>query len=733
MIQNVGIQFEAKGVEGILESFDKIDKRITETANKFMALASQLSTLGKVAPGFKELDMAMGSLSGKTQTTAKAMGSLSANTHSAIQGAEKLKNVSNQLIGGGKGGGFGGLGAALPYMIQWRALSGAIEAGKYLATDILAGGSREKMAGALGELSAVGFDKQQKGMAERSARDYTSKFYDTSAVDVVKAMSQTASAYSVEKLGVSMISRMNEAAMNAAKLSKMPEEAMAEVLSKFTNSYLSSMDKATYKALQSGERANVRGYGNVNIAEMYEKTSAMLAKTIEVSNIWGKQVGEFMQYAAPVMAQRGWDPGTMMAYAGVMSDLGFKGQKSGRAMKDTLMGSADDFARLMLYSERGFYEKKGQIRKPPDSDVRGKSAEVNRMMSDPDKFLGFLERMTPLMRQAFRDTQTKGLDLTKDFGFSKDFMPQLLAILNEGALERLREFMTVIRDATYEDVLRKRTEQLDDTGLTLTRLKNAWDGLVQGIAASSTGVTRALGGLADAFDYVAKKIGIKNEQEDMNKMLSKQLATRQTYKEMMTKRGRLDEIGGEEKYDAATKAILEKSGQRLLDTQLKESLSKVKSLPKNFTPEEKSMQDAEIAVITDKHMNSVKALKEHYSGILGPAPMIPKDVTDLVKNGLSLPINAAANVLPTDAIKDYAIGKFKDFSGMLPKNDDMSGLDVDERRRLLAGKMNNEGTGDSEPKPINAHIYLDGKSIWNAIINAFTGDGTRQFGMGGMR
>ena len=94
-------------------------------------------------------------------------------------------------------------------------------------------------------------------------------------------------------------------------------------------------------------------------------------------------------------------------------------------------------------------------------------SEVNRMMSDPDKFLGFLERMTPMMRQAFRDTQTKGLDLTKDLGFSKDFMPQLLAILNEGALERLREFMTVIRDATYEDVLRKRTEQLDDNGFNL--------------------------------------------------------------------------------------------------------------------------------------------------------------------------------------------------------------------------------------------------------------------------
>ena len=376
MIQEIGIQFGAKGVESILEDFNKIDKRITETANKFMALASQLSTLGKVAPGFKELDMAMESLSGKTQTTAKAMGSLSANIHSAAQGAEKLKGINNVLTGGSSGGGLfggGGIGQALPYMIQWRALSAAIQGGKYAFTDILAGGSREKMAGALGELSAVGFNKQQKGMAERSARDYTSKFYDTSAVDVVKAMSQTASAYSVEKLGVSMISRMNEAAMNAAKLSKMPEEAMAEVLSKFTNSYLSSMDKATYKALQSGERANVRGYGNVNIAEMYEKTSAMLAKTIEVSNIWGKQVGEFMQYAGPVMAQRGWDPATMMAYAGVMSDLGFKGQKSGRAMKDTLTGSAEDFARLMLYSERGFYSKNGQIRKPPDSDVRGKS------------------------------------------------------------------------------------------------------------------------------------------------------------------------------------------------------------------------------------------------------------------------------------------------------------------------------------------------------------------------
>ena len=47
------------------------------------------------------------------------------------------------------------------------------------------------------------------------------------------------------------------------------------------------------------------------------------------------------------------------------------------------------------------------------------------------------------------------------------------------------------------------------TALTLTRLKNAWDGLIQSISASSNGVTRALGGLADAFDYVAKKIGIK--------------------------------------------------------------------------------------------------------------------------------------------------------------------------------------------------------------------------------
>ena len=726
MIQEIGIQFGAKGVETILESFDKIDRRITETANKFMALASQLNTLSGFTAGVREMSTAMGSLNGVTQASAKAMGSLSANTHSAIQGAEKLKNITNQIGSGGSksGGGFGGLGAALPYMLQWRAISAAIQGTQYAIKDVGMGGSREKIAGALGELSAVSFNSIQKGQAERSARGYSAEFSDVKSEDVIKAMSQTASAYSVEKLGVSVIARMNEAAMNAARLSKMPDEAMAELMSKYTNSFLMAQDKATYKALQSGERANVKGFGNVNIAEMYEKTSAMLTKTVEVSNIWGKDIANFMQYAGPVMAQKGWDPATGLAWAGVMSDTGFKGQKAGRAEKDSLVNSADDFARLMLWDKYGAYEKNGKRTAPPDQDVRQVEAYVNRQMGDPKKWVAFLESMIPVLKRANEASKVDGTNMIRDFKFSKEFIPQMFAKISEGAIERFKEFNEAISNASYAEVLAKRMSQLDDTGTTLAKFNNAWDRLIQGISKSENALSNALGAISSMLNNMASKVEAKNEIDEITKDLKRQEIMQRS---LITKKREDGLITSEQEKEALNemKFSLTRRGNQLLNDYLKTASDKIPTLPENATDLQKA-----------KHQNQIEAATER-------AAQVRESVQGSLDSFFMTPFQRKAQDFATQH-KAWGTGLAPYFEPLInlgkKADDEMVNdqpplvLSQDARRKALVNKIDGDGAigGGAQAPNVSItpdiSIYLDGRAIWNALVGTFSNNGA-QWGM----
>ena len=616
MIQDIGIRFGAKDVDTVINAFNQIDERMALTMAKMDAFASNFKSMGIAATGaLNTIGKGWGDLRGKTQSVAENVRKVSNAMLDASKHGEKLKGVVNAFGNANKKGGmFGDLGKALPYMIQWRAISGAIDAGKYLFNDILGARSRKDMAGALGELSAVSFSGTQKGQAEINAREYSSKFADTQSTDVIKAMSQTASAFSVKELGISMITRMNEAAIHAAKLSKMPEEAMAELLSKFTNSYLATMDKATYNALQGGGRADVRGYGQVNLGEMYQKNAAMIAKTVEVSNIWGKQIGDFMQYAAPVAAQRGWDTSTMLAWSGVMADMGFKGAKAGRAEKSMLLDQADSFAALM-----GWYEGthktglKGKAKKTQKEREKLGTARVNEAMSDPKKWAEFLRGAVPAIQAAMSAMKTEGLDIPKEFGFSKEFLPQFLSKMNEGALERFDRFLELIRNADWEGLERMRKDQVADTGYAHEKLGIAWDRLVQSIAKGENAITRSLAGLANVFNWAAKQFEKGNTADDIKKELTK---THSRWEEERKSSVDKDREYSPGQYTAQRGPVaLAQEADKLLKQLYDEKVKTLPALPKDATPSEVEIRKRKVQEMWDD-VNKVKEeVVQHIEGL----------------------------------------------------------------------------------------------------------------------
>ena len=730
MMQSIGIEFSAKGTEKIIEAFDKIEKKAVETSNVLAKFGKQVGDLGGTARMIQDLSAAFGNMRGNAEAASKHIGGMTANLHGLTKELDKMSKINNVMAGGskksGSSSGFFGLGTALPYMLQWQALGAAIRGVKYAITDVGMAGSRKDMAGALGELSAVSFNSIQKGQAERAARQYSSQYADTKAENVIKAMSQTASAYSVEKLGVAMIDRMNQAAMNAAKISKMPDEAMAELMSKYTNSYLMAQDKATYQALQSGGRANLKGFGNVNLGEMYEKTSAMLTKTVEVSNIWGKDIANFMQYAAPVMAQKGWHPAAGLAWAGVMADTGFKGPKAGRAEKDMLVNSSEDFARLMLWDRLGPYEKNNKRTAPPDQDVRRVSAYVNQQMGDPKKWAEFLESMIPLVRRANEASKVDGTSMIRDFKFSKEFIPQMYAKISEGGIQRYKDFVAAITDANYAEVLAKRMAQLDDTGFALGRFNNAWDRLVQGISKSENGLTKAIGQLSGVLDWFSDKVEKKNEIDELGRALKQ----RHIMNESALNRKADQDGWSNEKRQARMQEMKTSDtvyGNEMFTQYLAAAGKKLGTLPENASEIDKLRYQA-------RRDEAIQRASDVRNGLQGYLDWQYMSTGERAVDNLSTAqkrLGGEGNLIPKNVGDTIASSIDNWGKGDTPP----LAMSRDARMKALVDKIDGDGAmggeGPSSPN-INMqpliNIYLDGRAVWNALTDVFSSKGS-QWGM----
>lgn len=531
MNQEIGITFTATGSGKVIEKInamaDSVDKLVTklgpmvEHINKAQgAFRSFYNSLGTAKSVFGEVRQEIGALNGMMDSMSRKAGNMTAQMNAlnrasggGVRGAGGGRAASQS---GGFLGFLGGMGP-MGFMMRFMAYHKLIQGGEWALAASM-GSERKEMAAALGELSSVGFNAQQKNQVEDAAHQMAAKFVDVTATAYVNAMTQTASAFDVNKLGTGQLQRLNEAAINVGKLSKMSPDQAAELQSKMLNMYLASQPADVYRSLQGGGRANVRGFGNVNMADMGEKLMAMVGKSVEISNIWAPAIKDFMQYAGPVMAGRGWTPQGMLAVAATLSDLGFKGSKSGRAMKEVLVSAPQDYARMQLLAEGKLMEgATGEEKRLQDEMIKQRAALVMSQMGSAKDYAKFLKENIPAMRTAIATAKSQGLDLTKTLGFSKNFLPQIEALLKEGAVERLMEFIEKIGNATNADMLKKRQGQVEDNGMALQAFENAVKRWGEGFGKSIGTLGSVLRAVTNKINQASSEMEEKNRIESMTK------------------------------------------------------------------------------------------------------------------------------------------------------------------------------------------------------------------------
>lgn len=561
MNQHIGLSYAVSGQEQIINAFAQIFRAGTHAINKLDAMQIKLQS---VASGLTQLigpvqnvARIFGEMNGTAAAAKTQVGGLAASMGALkreASGFKMPKIVMPQMASmggdardsampvGGRAaaqGLFGSLGAA-GFMMRYQAYMAAARAAKFGLVDVGMGRTRVGIDEALGELSAVGFDKIQKNQTEIAGRKYSERFPNVTTEEYVKGMSQTASAFDVNRLGVTTLERLNEAALMMGKLGKMNPEAAGEFQSKLLNQYLAAQDKATYRAITEGGKANVRGFGNVDLAGMSEKMMAMVAKSMEISNIWGKGAMDFMSYAGPIMSQNKWDPSTMLAFAGTLVDAGFKGAKSGRAMQDLFLRMPENFAKLeMLQAGTLKQGAKGVYKEMQEAEAKARAARVRKLMTDDKKFIPYMQQLMP---QAMALAQKAGQDpkystsLVKDFGFSKYFLPQIMAMSSEGFFERLINQSQQIKGADFSGLQKKVEESVDSVGMGWKKLVNQSDRLWQAMANGSGVMGTFTSKLAGAAGWLASHFEEGNKTDLMKQRID------QWQKAGMDKQGNVKDI-----------------------------------------------------------------------------------------------------------------------------------------------------------------------------------------------
>jgi hypothetical protein len=562
--QEIGIAFSVTGHDKIIQAVQAVETRFDSLGGKLQSWTQQMHRLAggfQQAAGFlRDFGAGLGTMSGQVRTASTALGGIHSNIDSinrtrmnpnifdpVARSAETAKKAVSDLAtsvgaatkkvgaatagpgavvgmpgatgGGSKGGSLssGNLLGLIPgFWLRWQLLSAGLHGAHALGRGAVAA-DRKQMAEALGLLSSVGFGAQEKDLTEAAGHRFAQKLPSVAPEQYVKTMSQTASAFDVNKLGLGQLQAMNEAAIMAGKIAQMDPSKAAEQLSKITLGYGMAQGGETYKALTGGGRANVRGFGNVNLGEMYQQNAAWMAKIVEKSNIWGTGVMDFMQYAAPTMAQHGWNPAAQMAWAGAMADSGYKGAKAGRASKD-MMARPEALARLMMLGNREMAQDltTGKIGPVDPMLLRQRTAQVSQAMQDPQKFAALItDTLSKNMHlaQRLKTDEQFGLNMVKDLGMSRDFLPALTSILSSGFIERFKEFLEALSSANMQGLAAQSAESVSDTYYQWQQLENAASSFWKSIQKSKGAISRAVGGLADIFDKAREGSDRQNQAD----------------------------------------------------------------------------------------------------------------------------------------------------------------------------------------------------------------------------
>lgn len=526
MIQDIGINISATGAQAVASEFNQIAtsmQNFQRSVNDFSASIKRLSgrteTLFTKASKLNDVGAHFSTFATRASTAVAGLSVEMGKLGTSITAIEKATRSSS---GGGSGGGaaggflgglFGGAMGPFGFMARFMAFHQALRGMQYGVTDILMGKSREEIAKANLDLAAVSANKEQRGMIEAQAHKFASKYGVVEAPEYINAAAQTASALEIQKLGAGTIGQITEQNVVGAKMTSMNQSAFAEAQSKIMSSYLSRFDAAVGQTLKSGGYATLPEFGRVNLQELHGKIVAMTAKVVEKTNIWGQGLMDFYSYAGSMAGEKGMPLADVFAMGGVLSDLGFKGAKSGRALKSILAGQAEPLANLLMIADNKYkMDMSKDEKKAFTEDRRSYAARINQLSESAEGQAQLSKMLAPGLAKAMMMSKDPNvaLSLTKDLGISADFLPQVLALYKDSAAKMITDLTEQIRNATFGDTVSKFEDATKDAGWQTKKLSATWSGFVTsltttvnnmiGDVAEATGLTAALNRGKEFFD-----------------------------------------------------------------------------------------------------------------------------------------------------------------------------------------------------------------------------------------
>lgn len=521
MNQTIGLAYQVSGHKELVEANQQVSKSLLGVDNalgklnkgfsslargsrQFESLTSRVNELGRAGAGIGEFSTKLDAVPASVERTAASLRTLRSEIASLNQTASRMRPLTLGGVPGGpvgpggglppsgRGGGsrwspFTGPGAGM-FMARWFAFYEALRLGKAASVDVLMGRSRKEMAHALGELSAVSFDPIDKAKTEAAARTFSTKFWTVTAEQYTQAMSQTASAFDVKEVGFENLRKMNEAVLQFGMLSKMKGESAAQMMSQWTRTLLTYQSKDVRGALESGGRADVPGYGNVDLGDFSTKIVSQMTAAIEKSNIWGPGISAAARHSLPTLLNQGWDVPSALSFYGALVDVGFQPAQGGRGIKDIFTRFTTDASRAMLMGmgkwqdpleARAAGGDAAQARLNNEMKLKALSPIVGQIMSNPESMARFL----PMLGQWTKDAQGKGFRLTEDMKFSKYFLQIIQSIMKEGFQERMLKLREEIASKGIpEDMANTALATLDDAGTAWQRISTGMSNFFQTIA-----------------------------------------------------------------------------------------------------------------------------------------------------------------------------------------------------------------------------------------------------------
>ncbi len=371
------------------------------------------------------------------------------------------------------------------FMLRYRMYSQILDGIFYSLADVVMGRSRAKLADALGELTAVAFTSSQRKQAEFAANVFSMKLWNVTAEECLNAMSSTASAFDVNRVGFDNIRRMNEAAIRFGKLSKLSAEKSADLMTGIVLQLMTRFPEDVSELLKSGHAARVKDYGVVDLGGLTEKIAAQSAKAIQISTVWGPGIAGAFKYMLPELLEKGWNIPAALSLLGSIKDAGFPAEQIGRATKETFLSAPADFARTILWATdrweaAGDDMTKAEAKSLNEEKVRILTKTIQKWFSDPELF----QKNMPILGEALRLAEKKGALPVEDLGLSKYFMSVTRTLTTEGSMSRFKEQMELINKADYDEVASMAAEMLDDAGTAWARISNSFSRFFQTMADS---------------------------------------------------------------------------------------------------------------------------------------------------------------------------------------------------------------------------------------------------------